>query len=77
MNSFTITSHLEIVFEIKGYSDYIVVKGGDIYNIKTGYKLKKTLNGGYTKGVWFGKKFITEHKLKPLLTKVIKTNCPF
>lgn len=38
MNSFTVTKHLEIVFEIKGYSDYIVVKGGDIYNRKTRYE---------------------------------------
>lgn len=76
MNSFTITKHLEVSFEIKGYSDYVVVKGGDIYNRKTGRKLKKTIVG-YTKGVWFGKKFITEHQLMKLLIKVELIKCPF
>ncbi len=68
---------LTIAFNIENYPDYAVLKGGAIINKKTGRKLKKTLNGGYTKGVWFSKKFITEYKLKPLLKRPKNFKCPF
>lgn len=76
MNSFSIIYNLEIAFEIKGYPDHVIVKGGDIYNRKTGRKLKKTVIG-YTKGVWFGKDFLTKKKIDLLLKKPSKEYCPF
>jgi hypothetical protein len=66
----------KIIFEIKGYQDYAVVKGGNIINIKTRQILTKTVKG-YTKGVWFGKKFITKDKLDDLLTKPLYFEVPF
>lgn len=68
---------IPIAFNIENFPDYAVLKGGIIMNKKTGRRLKKTLNGGYTKGVWFGKKFITEHQLKKILIKPEKIICAF
>lgn len=65
-----------LVFEIEGYPIYAVVKGGDIVNRKTNRIVTKTLLN-YTKGVWFGKKFITQNKLKPLLKRPEHFKCPF
>lgn len=75
-NTFTVSYSIEIAYEIIGFDNYIISRGGDIYNIKTTRKIKKTLNG-YTKGFWIGKKFMTEHKLKPLLKRPENYNCPF
>lgn len=76
MSCISITTNLEIAYEIKGYPIYAVVKGGDIYNKRTGRKIKKTVVG-YSKGVWFGKDFLTKSKLEILLIKPVNVNCPF
>lgn len=66
----------QIFFEIKGYANYGIVKGGDIINLKTRRILRKTVKG-YTKGVWFGKKFLTKDKLQEILITPQYFEVPF
>lgn len=66
----------EVVYEIKGYPNYGIIKGGDIINIKTRRILRKTVKG-YTKGVWLGSHFLTKNKLKKILTRPEYFELPF
>jgi hypothetical protein len=63
-------SSIEISIVIKwmimGHSDYGFGSDKNLYNLKTKRKLKQSLNGGSI-GYWFGKEFITLHKLKTLI----------
>lgn len=67
---------IDIIWFIKGYDGYGFSKDKLLYNIKTGRVVKRCLKG-YTVGYNLNGRFISRNKLKPLLTKVIKTNCPF
>lgn len=70
------TKIIDISFLIEGYENYGFGTDKKLYNIKTGRQIKKCLKG-YTRGFNLNGKFISQNKLKPLLKKVEKINCPF
>ncbi len=67
---------IDISFQIRGFENYAFGSDKNLYNLKTGRKIKKCLKG-YTRGFNLNGKFITQNKLKPLLKKVEKIKCPF
>ena len=76
MNTISISYAIELTYKIKGYDNYSFAKDKNLYNLKTGRKLKRTINNRLV-GYWFSKKFISLSALKPLLYKVKKEYCPF
>lgn len=70
------TKIIDISFLIEGYKNYGFGTDKKLYNIKTGRQIKKCLKG-YTRGFNLNGKFISQNKLKPLLKKVVKIDCPF
>jgi hypothetical protein len=76
MNYLSITKRLEIIFEIEGFDNYIFCSDKKLYNKKTGRNIKMTLNN-YSKGFWFGCKFLTLNKLRPLLIRPKYYKVPF
>lgn len=48
-----------------------------VINTKTGRILKETINGGYTKGYWIGKKFIPTTKMNKFIEIIPNIDCPF
>lgn len=71
-----VTNSIEIVWQIDGIDGYGFGKDKQLYNLKSGKRKKHTMVN-YTKGWWIGKKFYTHNKLKPLLVRPQKNNCPF
>lgn len=67
---------VDITWLIKGYESYAFGSDKNLYNIKTGSKIKKCLKG-YTKGYNLNGKFITLNKIRSLLYKPVKIHCPF
>ena len=65
---------IDIKYQIEGFENYVFGSDKNLYNMKTGRKIKKCLKG-YTRGFNLNGKFITENKLRP---RLIKTQyCPF
>ena len=75
-NMQSITKHIEIVWLINSIDGYGFGDDKQLYNIKTGRKIKQSMNC-CSIGFWIGKKFITASKIKTMLIKPIKQNCPF
>jgi hypothetical protein len=76
MTSIRISYNIEIRWVILGYSNYGFGENKKLYNLKTNREIKLTLNG-YSKGYWLNNKFLTLNKLKNLLIKIPKEDCPF
>ena len=57
------TCVIEILWEIKNIPEYGFGKDKNLYNIKTGRKIKLTLNNR-SKGYWIKRKFYSCHFLK-------------
>lgn len=75
-NMKSVTYTIEIEWMVVGYNNYGFGSDKCLYNLKTNRKLKQSYNSGSI-GYWFGKKFHSLHKLKPMLRKPIKEFCPF
>ena len=76
MNAISISYAIELTYKIKGYDNYSFGKDKNLYNLKTGKKLKRTINNRLI-GYWIGRKFISLTAIKPLLYKPNKIDCPF
>jgi len=76
MNSITITYAIELTYKIEGYDNYSFAKDKNLYNLKTGKKLKRTINNRLV-GYWFGKKFLSLTAINKLLYKPKYVYCPF
>ena len=61
---------------IKNAPNYFVDNKNKVYNLKTGKPLQMQLKG-YTKGYYLSGRFYSLNKLRPLLIKIKKENCPF
>lgn len=72
----SITYTIEIVWFIKNYDCYGFGKDKNLYNLKTGRKLKQCYNSGSI-GYWFGKEFKTITALRKMLYKPKKEKLPF
>lgn len=70
------TKIIDISFVIDGFENYAFGTDKNLYNVKTGRKIKKCLKG-YTRGFNIAGKFITQNKLRPLLKRPENFNCPF
>ncbi len=67
---------IEIKWVIKGYDTYCFGVDKNLYNIKTGRRIKQSYNSRSI-GYWLGKEFYSLNKLKPLI-EVLKTDkAPF
>ena len=76
MNRLSITKHIEIRWEILGIDGYGFGNDKNLYNLKTGRLIKKTINC-YSYGYWIGKKFYTLNKLKSMLVRPKYFNVSF
>ena len=76
MKTFTITYTVE--WELSFSPEYVWIKSGECFNLKTGNRIKQSEKGGSI-GYWIGKKFYSLYKLRKdkLLRKPINVNCPF
>lgn len=72
----TINCAIEIRWMIAGFDSYGFGTDKKLYNLKTGRALRQSYNSRSI-GYWIGKKFYSLNKLKPLLKKADKINCPF
>ena len=72
----TISKTYNIDWTLKDYPNYGVTSRGIIINLKRSTILKKTMVG-YSKGYYIEGKFITLAKLRKLLIKKEKQECPF
>jgi hypothetical protein len=72
----TIEIIIRIKWNIKGFDSYGFGEDKNLYNLKTGRKLKQSYNSGSI-GYWFGKKFYSLTKLKKMLYKPIREYVPF
>lgn len=67
---------IEIKWVISGFDLYGFGDDKNLYNLKTGRRLRQSYNSRSI-GYWLDKKFYSLNKLKPLLKKVDKTISPF
>ena len=74
--SISITKHYDLRWQIKDKPDYKISVCNNIFNAKTGRKLKQTLIG-YTKGYWIGKKFMTLNKIRQNCELIPNIDIPF
>lgn len=72
----TITYTIEIKWHVRDYPVYGFGDDKNLYNLKTGRKLKQCYNSGSI-GYWFSKKFVTLKSLKSKIYKPKKEYCPF
>lgn len=72
----SITYTIEILWLIKDFDGYGFGKDKNLYNLKTGRKLKQCYNSGSI-GYWFGKEFKTLTVLRKMLYKPKKEKLPF
>lgn len=72
----SITYTIEIKWKIKGFDNYGFGTDKNLYNLKTGRKLKQTYNAGSI-GYWLGKTFKTIHFLREIIYKPKFEYCPF
>jgi hypothetical protein len=61
---------------IEGMENYCFTEKKELFNSKTGRKIKQTIIG-YTKGYWLKGKFYTLNKLRPLLKRPENIDVPF
>lgn len=71
----TVNQIVDIKFRIKN-TCYGVTAKGDVYNLKTGRKLKRCIVG-LTKGYCINGKFASLSKLRQKLKKIEKIELPF
>ena len=76
MSTLSTTKVIEIRWEIFGFPGYVFGDDKNLYNKRTGRKIKKTINGR-SMGYWLGKKFLSINKLKYLLKRPEKIEIPF
>lgn len=76
MQTISMTKVIELRWKIRGYEEYYFGNDKNLYNIKTGRKLLKTINNRSV-GYWLGKKFYSQNKLKQLLIRPDNYYCPF
>lgn len=76
MTRLSVSYAIEIKFSIKEFPNYGFGKDKNLYNLKTGKKIKRTINNRNI-GYWLGKKFIGLRKLKTLLYINNNNYCPF
>lgn len=67
---------IDILYHIKGYANYGFGKDKQLYNLKTGRKIKKVLKG-YTRGFNLKGKFVSQNQIKKILTKLETIKFPF
>jgi len=72
----SITYTIEIKWEIRGLEHYGFGTDKNLYNLKTGRRIKQCYNSGSI-GYWLSKKFITLKALKTKLYKPKKETLPF
>lgn len=71
MLSINYSINIKIKWVIKGYEEYGFGEDKNLYNLKTGRKIKHTVVN-YSKGFCIRGKFMTDNKIKQLLE--IKNN---
>ena len=69
MNCISTTNNIDLVWSIRGYSQYAFGSNKILYNIVTGRKIKHTVID-YTSGYYLNGKFVSDKKIKSLLTKI-------
>lgn len=69
MNCISTTNNIDLVWSIKGYSNYAFGSNKQLYNIVTGRKIKHTVID-YTSGYYLCGKFTSDKKIKSLLTRI-------
>lgn len=67
---------IDIIYLIQGYDSYGFGCDKNLYNLKTGRKIKKCLKA-YTRGYNLNGRFVSQNQIKPLLRKVEIIKCPF
>lgn len=72
----TVNYAIEIKFYICGIDSYGFGSDKNMYNLKTGRRIKQSYNSRSI-GYWIGKKFYSLNKLRPLLYKKNIVFCPF
>ena len=74
----TVNQHKEvdIVYLIQGYGSYGFGRDKNLYNLRTGRKIKKCLKA-YTRGYNLNGRFVSQNQIKPLLRKLETIKCPF
>jgi DeoR/GlpR family transcriptional regulator of sugar metabolism len=72
----TISINYNSVWQLKNKPNYVITKCGKLYNKKSGKFIKKVVKG-YTIGFNIDSKFISINKLRSMLEKINKNNCPF
>jgi len=77
VKTISISNSYNVKWYILGFDKYIITECSKIINIRTHRELKQTLNR-YSKGYWFGKKFITLANINKLIYKPkIEEELPF
>ena len=66
----------DLKWQLKHLPYYKWTVCGKLINMRTGRRIKKTLNGGSV-GYWIASKFYTLKSLRGQLEKIPKNNCPF
>jgi len=69
MSAILINNTIKLIWTLDGYENYCFGDNKELYNIKTGKKIKHTIVNS-TRGWCIGGKFMSEKKIKPLLKKV-------
>ena len=70
MKTITYTTTYHLKWQIKGIDHFVATKEGKLFNAKTGREIKETVNGGYTKGYWIGRKFMPTNKMNDIIEKI-------
>lgn len=69
-------NNIDFRWQLKDLPHYKITNKRDVYNCKTGRKLKRTVVG-YTIGYWIAGKFYSLSRLNCSAEKIIKVDCPF
>lgn len=67
---------IRIKWYITGFDNYAFGEDKKLYNLLRCKEIKQKVNGGSV-GWWLGRKFMTQNKLKPLLTIPKYYDVPF
>lgn len=60
----------KIRWHIRGFDNYGFADNKRLYNLTTGFEVKKVLKGGYSQGYNLRGKFYSLKKIKPLIIKI-------
>jgi hypothetical protein len=72
----TITATYSLKWQLKSAPSYQVTACGKVFNIGTGRRIKKCLNGGSV-GFWVAGRWMPLAQVRNNLERIPKVDCPF